>query len=239
MPDRDAGPRARVPWGALLFAMVFPTAAAWVYFVGWPGAETLAWLYAAGKVVQFGWPLLWLALGRTHRWTHPASSGLRGAGWLSGVGMGALIVAVYAGWLRGDALMDQAAPRVAERLEAFGATSLPGYLALSVFLSGLHSFLEEYYWRGFVHGGLRDRVGVVGAIVISSLAFAGHHAVVLHAYFGWAHWGWTLCCSLGVATGGAVWAALYERTGRLSAPWISHLIVDAAIMAVGYDLVRG
>ena len=41
----------------------------------------------------------------------------------------------------------------------------------------------------------------------------------------------------GVATGGAVWAWLYERTGSLWAAWLSHLLVDTAIMAVGYDLV--
>jgi hypothetical protein len=35
-----------------------------------------------------------------------------------------------------------------------------------------------------------------------------------------------------------LWAAVYERTGCLYGPWISHLLVDAGIMWIGYDLWR-
>ena len=30
----------------------------------------------------------------------------------------------------------------------------------------------------------------------------------------------------------------YDRTGRLRAPWISHMIVDAGIFGLGYFLIR-
>jgi membrane protease YdiL (CAAX protease family) len=43
--------------------------------------------------------------------------------------------------------------------------------------------------------------------------------------------------SLGVAVGGAVWARLYDRSGSLLGPWLSHLLVDAAIFFVGYELL--
>jgi hypothetical protein len=36
-----------------------------------------------------------------------------------------------------------------------------------------------------------------------------------------------------------VWAWLYERTQSVWAPWLSHLVVDAAIYVIGYDLLRG
>jgi membrane protease YdiL (CAAX protease family) len=44
-----------------------------------------------------------------------------------------------------------------------------------------------------------------------------------------------------VAVGGAVWAWLYQRTNSVYAPWISHLVVDASLFVIGYDLffVRG
>ena len=45
--------------------------------------------------------------------------------------------------------------------------------------------------------------------------------------------------SLCVAVGGAFWGWLYHQTGSLYAPWASHLLIDAGIMAVGYDMVRG
>jgi membrane protease YdiL (CAAX protease family) len=65
-----------------------------------------------------------------------------------------------------------------------------------------------------------------------------HHVLVLGKYFGFdspATWLFSSC----VAVGGAVWAWLYNRTGSLLGPWLSHLLVDAAIFAIGFDLVRG
>jgi membrane protease YdiL (CAAX protease family) len=74
-------------------------------------------------------------------------------------------------------------------------------------------------------------------VAISSLGFMAHHVLVLGKYFGFsspATWLFSVC----VAVGGAVWAWLYERTESLLGPWLSHLLVDAAIFAIGYDLVR-
>ena len=48
----------------------------------------------------------------------------------------------------------------------------------------------------------------------------------------------TYVFSLGIAVGGAVWAWIYDRTGSLVAPWISHMIVDAGIFALGYFLIK-
>ena len=35
-----------------------------------------------------------------------------------------------------------------------------------------------------------------------------------------------------------LWAWLYERTGHLAGPWISHALADAALMWVGYQMWR-
>jgi membrane protease YdiL (CAAX protease family) len=42
-----------------------------------------------------------------------------------------------------------------------------------------------------------------------------------------------------VALGGVIWCWHFQRSGGLLAPWISHLLVDAALMLVGYLLVWG
>lgn len=56
-----------------------------------------------------------------------------------------------------------------------------GFGPLGFFLSVLVAVViapvaEELFFRGFVYGALRDRIGVVGAIVASSLIFALYHA---------------------------------------------------------------
>ena len=65
----------------------------------------------------------------------------------------------------------------------------------------------------------------------------GHHVIVLREFFEEAPWlAWLL--SSAVAIGGVFWAWLYERTGSLFGPWLSHLLIDAGIFWIGYDLVR-
>jgi hypothetical protein len=123
-------------------------------------------------------------------------------------------------------------------LEEFHLNTPARYLLLAAFMSVVHSLLEEYYWRWFVFGGLRRCLPGSVAIVVSSLAFMAHHVIILVSYFP-GNLPMALVFSLGVAVGGAVWAWLYGRYQSLYAPWMSHLLIDAAIMAVGYDIAFG
>ena len=66
---------------------------------------------------------------------------------------------------------------------------------------------------------------------------AKRNVVVLGLYFGWTN-PWMYFFSLATAVGGAFWAWLYNKTGSIYGPWASHLLIDAAIFAVGYDLIR-
>src|SRR5439155_785789 len=77
------------------------------------------------------------------------------------------------------------------------------------------------------------------AAALSALAFTAHHVVVLAVYFPGPTEFLTVVLpfALCVGVGGAVWAWLYDRAQSLYAPWLSHLIIDAAILVVGYDLV--
>ena len=77
---------------------------------------------------------------------------------------------------------------------------------------------------------------VAAAVVLSSLAFTAHHVILLAVFFG--GWSWpTIFFSLCVAVGGAAWAWIYHRSGSLLGPWLSHLLIDAGIFIVGFDLV--
>ena len=74
------------------------------------------------------------------------------------------------------------------------------------------------------------------AVVISSVGFMAHHVIVIHGLLK-APWPFTAVLSLAVAAGGAAWAWLYQKSGSLYGPWVSHLMVDSAIMWIGFDLV--
>ncbi|HTN76513.1 MAG TPA: CPBP family intramembrane glutamic endopeptidase, partial [Pirellulaceae bacterium] len=127
-------------------------------------------------------------------------------------------------------------PTIQNKVRAMGLDSPGKFLALACFYSLVHSFLEEYYWRWFVFRYCCLRWSLPTSIVVSSLGFMAHHVLVLATLFGWDAPA-TYLLSAAVAIGGAAWAWLYEKHGTLLGPWLSHLLIDALIFAIGYDLV--
>ncbi len=227
-------------WLGIAFALVFPTIVTWAYFFRAADADqgVQQGVMATLKVLQFVFPVAWFyfVLRERIEWQRTSTRGVA-AGLLFG-----LAVAV-AGWfvfhylLTGSPMFVAASEQIRAKVAGFGLDSTAKYVALGVFYSLAHSFLEEYYWRWFVFGQLRRLAPLWPAIIVSSLGFMAHHVLVLSLYFGW--WTWpTLLFSASVAVGGAFWAWLYDRTNSLLGPWLSHLIVDAGIFYVGFQLVR-
>ena len=223
---------------ALAAAALFPSLAAWLYFVALKDHPTAVQqtAYTAGKLIQFGFPIVWL-IGRRQQlqWRRPRLAGLV-EGLLFGLAVLIAMLAGYHFWLEPAGYLARAEPLIAEKVAGFGVDSPAKYWALAAFYCMIHSFLEEYYWRWFLFGGLRRLMPASPAAAISSAAFMGHHVIVLAAYFGWsAPATWIL--SLSVAAGGAAWCWIYDRSQSLIGPWLSHLLVDAAIFFIGFDLL--
>jgi hypothetical protein len=230
---------------ALAFTMTFPSLMSWLEFIALPhdGDEAslgIIVVFALAKVIQFGFPLmyvLWVARERIQL-RRPTRDGVR-----LGVVFAAIVAAgmylLYFGWLKRIDFIGDTPVKINEWLGKINCASAPGYLAMAAFVSIPHSLLEEYYWRWFVFGRLERIMPLYAAIALSSLAFMGHHVVVLGFYFPGRFWIGAVPFSLCVAGGGAVWAWMYHRTQNLYAPWISHLLIDLAIMGVGYDMVCG
>ena len=169
-----------------------------------------------------------LGIGRAakgDRWGVPPR-----VGWGSDLALGLVVLAatwfLYQFVLKPFGSLADANQQVLEKVSGFGVGSIWAYAALAVFYSAIHSGLEEYYWRWFVFGQLRQLTTPGQPIGVSSLGFMAHHVIVLGFYFGWQS-PLTYLFSLAVALGGAFWAWLYERTGSLAGPWLSHLLVDA------------
>jgi membrane protease YdiL (CAAX protease family) len=232
-------------WCALIFAMCFPALMAWVYFVALaqPVGEAAAPVSGAlaacvAKCVQFSFPILWLCSveRRRLRLAAPRFNGL-----VLALGFGLLVAAfllyVYHRRLIGSDILATLVDRIREKLVVFHADTPGRYVLLAVFIAVIHSLLEEYYWRWFVFGELRRRVSVQSAIALSALAFMAHHVIVLGFFLPQHFFTAAVPFSLCVGLGGVAWAWLYERTGTIYSVWISHVVVDAAILVVGYDMV--
>jgi membrane protease YdiL (CAAX protease family) len=227
----------------LAAALLYPSLLAYLYFVALArpaGGGTVPAVQAAwglGKLLEVALPLLWLRCAEG-RWLGPGRPTLRGLAWGvgSGLAVAAVLLLLYYGVLRQHHLFREAPYRVRQKVVEFGLGSPAAFLAFAALLSVAHSFLEEYYWRWFLFGRLRRYLPVAGAVVVSSGAFMAFHLIDLAAFFPGRFFRLALPLGICVGIGGAGWCWLYARTNSLYVPWVSHLLIDAALMAVGYDL---
>ena len=225
----------------IVLALVLPSLVTWIYFV-WLAKSPAAvqqGAYSAGKFVQFALPVVWLYLAHRRNWLDGWSFRLDGALW--GLAFGAVVagamLAVYWLWLKPAGFFAVPGEAVRQKIAGIGIQSVLMFALLGLFYSLCHSFLEEYYWRWFVFRQLDLLSPLWVAVLVSSLGFMAHHVILLAVYFGWfspATWFF----SISVAVGGAVWALLYASSGSLLGPWLSHLLIDAAIFLIGYDLSK-
>lgn len=225
-------------------ALLLPSLVTWLYFVALASAPASVQqtAYGIGKTIQFALPALWVywACGERFEWLRPTRAGLA-SNLLFGGAVVALMMAIYHLWLNPSGYLVPGSPsgqEILAKVRGFGVGDVWRYAALGVFYSIIHSGLEEYYWRWFVFGRLRKLLPLGWAIAVSSVGFMLHHVIVLGLYLQGALVPVALF-STAVAVGGAIWAWLYHRSGSLFGPWLGHLLVDAGIFLVGYDLVRG
>lgn len=233
------GPRNRkIVWTVLAAAMTLPTLASLAYFVWLEGTSWVAPAYLGAKVLQFAGPvaalgaLLAAAVGPSR----PGRSVALGLG--TGIAGAASTWIAYVMLFRGGDMAARATQAITVKLADFHLDTLWRYVVAALLISFVHSWLEEVYWRAFVYRWLQRLVSSEWSLVVAALGFAAHHVVVIGVYVGAAPTLVVLLMSAPVVLGGALWCLLYRITGnRLLAPWISHVCLDLAIMAVGYDLI--
>lgn len=250
-------PAAGRRWLVTGLAMFLPLLLCFVYFVWMPGTAVGNAAYTGIKVWLLAWPVVagawlarehprgacaWYRLIRLLPGRHPdpaqeETAKARRHSVRVGAGFGVLVGAFAWGMLAvpgvGDAIRESA-PQLRKQVGDFGV--MDHYFLFGMFIAVVHSWLEEYYWRGFVFGHLRRLVPVWAAHLLAALAFMAHHVVVLHTFFP-GPMAWLL--SAGVATGGLVWSILYQRHGTLLGAWVSHLVVDVVVIVIGWQLIQG
>ncbi len=234
--DRASGLADALALGA---AAIFPSLATWLYFVvlSQHPSAAVQMAYAAEKVLQFAFPAIWIVAVKRQsvRWARPSAACL-----IEGLAFGLVVLAgmllLYFLWLRPEGYLAAAVEPIAAKAKSLGMGTPARFIGGGVLLCTFHSLLEEYYWRWFLFGGLRRFMPLAWAVILSSLAFMAHHVILLAVYFGGLSPA-TIFFSLCVAVGGAFWAWIYHRSGSLLGPWVSHILIDAGIFLVGYNLL--
>ncbi|MCS7166775.1 MAG: CPBP family intramembrane glutamic endopeptidase [Gemmatales bacterium] len=220
--------------------LFFPTVAALFYFLILSGSAWAKPIYIVAKTIQFGFPVLYVHL--VQRQTLSVRAPHRKdwlVGFASGIALVMIIWVAYFAYYRSQPWMTQVGAHIWGKLQEIGATTLSAYLGLALLLSIVHALLEEYYWRWFVWSELSQRWPSWLAIIMANAAFTLHHIVVLYVYIpGTYFWTSGMLFSLGIMVGGMIWSLVYRYTGNIYSAWVSHVLVDGALMYIGYDLTR-
>jgi len=229
---------------AIVFTSFYPLGMSLLYFViigeSTSGADPLFLAaFFGGKLIQFFFPILyiWWFERDLLRFAAPTWRGMPlaiGFALVVGVAMHLLYFTLVQ---HIPAVRDATPDKIHAKVQQFGADSPGAFIAMALAISCGHSLLEEYYWRWFVFGRLRLHVPMWAAIVLSGIGFMLHHIVILGVFFPGNFWLLALPFSVCVGVGGGVWAWIYERSGSLYAPWLSHCLIDGAIMGIGYAML--
>lgn len=217
--------------------MIVPFAASLFYFVLFSEYFFARVIYAGTKIFTVVWPAIsvWLIFRTTlpkiqlrlekHRRAIPL-----------GIFLGISIVLLMLGLMQtplGE-IVATSSENIRNKARELGI--LEYYWPFALFLSVIHSLIEEYYWRWFVFGHLREVLTTSSAHVLAGLSFAAHHVVVATQFFPI---GWGVLLGGLAGAGGILWSLMYEKQQTLMGAWICHLIVDLGILAIGHKILFG
>lgn len=183
------------------------------------------------KLHLLAFPALWWRLCERRPWSlSPARHGGFGLGIASGLALGAVVLGGYF-WV-GQDLVE---PDLLRGLLAKNSVDTPSrFLGLALYLSLVNALTEEYVWRWFVMRQWRALATTRAAVLLTALCFALHHFVAVYAYLSL---GVALLAATGTIVGSIVWSGLYLRTGSIWPAYVSHVLVDFAVFAVGWQIL--
>jgi len=218
-------------------AMLIPFAASFFYFVLFPGTAFGNSFYSGTKffitiwpIIAVGWILKEAFIDKSRIRQHRRSIVI---GTTFGLVTAGLMIFLIKATPLHHVIFDNS-EQIVERIRGLGVAE--HFLIFAAFLSIIHAAMEEFFWRYFVFGQLRRFVPVSTAHLLAAAGFASHHVVILSQFFPFP---WALALGTCVGIGGAVWSVIYQKTNSLAGSWISHMIVDFAIMWVGWLLLNG
>jgi len=201
-------------------------------------------VFALGKVAMVALPLvIWRRAGLT-RPQALIEAGVTGntrrpgpVGMLSGAVLAAVILAAWYGCFAQH--VDAGAVRA--KADALQVTKL--FPLFAAYLCLVNPLLEEYFFRAFLVGRTRKlSSSPVLVASVNGVIFGIHHVFVLASMIdapAGGAWGAAVAgLVLGTMLGGFHWSMLRLRGYSVVDCWISHVMADAAIVWIAWEVLR-
>ena len=107
------------------------------------------------------------------------------------------------------------------------------FIYVSLYISLMNSFLEEFFFRGYGFITLKKYTSRKVAYLFSSSLFAAYHIGMLVEMF---HFGALLLLLFGLIVGGCIFNYLNEWNDNIYPSWFVHMFANFAINTVGFIL---
>ena len=109
------------------------------------------------------------------------------------------------------------------------------FLYVSLYISFANSFLEEFFFRGFVFTNLKRLSGRKLAYIFSAALFSLYHVAMM---IGWFSLPLFLLVMAGLFVGGVIFNFLNEKLDTIYCSWLTHMFANFAINTIGFMLLR-
>lgn len=107
------------------------------------------------------------------------------------------------------------------------------FIYVSLYISLMNSFLEEFFFRGYGFITLKNYSTRKLAYIFSSSIFAIYHIGMLIGMFNFAT---LLLLLIGLIIGGCIFNYLNEKNNNIYSSWFVHMFTNFAINTVGFIL---
>lgn len=122
---------------------------------------------------------------------------------------------------------------VAEQLMLKSNVTPLNFPFVALYITFGNSFLEEYFFRGFIFLTLYKAGHKKLAYLFSSLLFAVYHVAIFNTWFSP---GIIVLALLGLFIGGIIFNVINTRTSSIINSWLIHIFADSAIIAIGIKM---
>ena len=122
---------------------------------------------------------------------------------------------------------------IASELMATSSINASTFPFIAIYIIFGNSFLEEYFFRGFIFLTLYKRGYKVLAYVFSAFLFAVYHVAIFKTWFSPMIIGLSL---IGLFIGGLIFNAINVKNKSIINSWVVHIFADIAIILIGIKM---
>lgn len=122
---------------------------------------------------------------------------------------------------------------IAKELQNKSKITPANFIFVGLYITFVNSFLEEFFFRGFIFLNLYNMKKQKFGYVFSSLLFGLYHIAIFKTWFNiWL----IIICLLGLITIGFVFNWLNTKSKNFINSWIVHILADSAIILIGFKM---